>query len=61
VAGFEYVAGQRFQALSEFSTACIGDGKSILFWRDSWINGHTTEEIAPAVTAVVTMQRKNCR
>jgi hypothetical protein len=44
-----------------FATACIGDGKSILFWRDRWINGLTAEEIAPAATAVVTTRRKNQR
>jgi hypothetical protein len=41
--------------------ACIGDGKSILFWRDRWINGFMAQEIAPAATAVVTTRRKNHR
>jgi hypothetical protein len=39
----------------------VGDGGSILFWKDRWINGRNAEEIAPEVAALVPTRRKNIR
>jgi hypothetical protein len=39
----------------------VGDGDTILFWRDRWINGRNAEEIAPDVAALVPTRRKNMR
>jgi hypothetical protein len=47
-----------FQSLAKF---VVGDGETILFWRDRWMNGKSTEEIAPEVAALVPTRRKNMR
>jgi hypothetical protein len=47
-----------FQALARIE---VGDGSSMFFWRDRWINGFTASEIAPLITEMVTTKRKNAR
>jgi hypothetical protein len=47
-----------FQSLARF---VVGDGHRTLFWRDIWISGYTTEEIAPEVFARVPTRCKNRR
>jgi hypothetical protein len=47
-----------FQSLAQFD---IGDGETILFWKDRWINRRNVEEIAPEVAALVPTRRKNMR
>jgi hypothetical protein len=39
----------------------VGDGRSVLFWKDRWINGFTAGELAPLVAALVPTCRKNSR
>jgi hypothetical protein len=39
----------------------VGDGRTVRFWKDRWINGFTVEEIAPLVTALVPTHRRNSR
>jgi hypothetical protein len=47
-----------FQALAKIE---VGDGSTVLFWRDRWINGFTASEIAPLVVEMVATRRKNAR
>jgi hypothetical protein len=47
-----------FQTLAKI---VVGDGKSVLFWRDRWINGFTAAEIALLIPEMVTTRRKNAR
>jgi hypothetical protein len=47
-----------FRSLASFE---VGDGESILFWRDRWINGRSVDDIAPEVAALVPTRRKNMR
>jgi hypothetical protein len=47
-----------FQTLARIE---VGDGKSVLFWRDRWINGFTAAEIAPLISEMVPTRRKNAR
>jgi hypothetical protein len=51
-------ANDVFQSLAQFR---VGDGESILFWKDRWINGRNAEEIAPEAAALVPTRRKNTR
>jgi hypothetical protein len=51
-------ASEVFQSLAQFK---VGDGGSILFWRDRWINGRNAEKVAPEVAALVPTRRKNVR
>jgi hypothetical protein len=51
-------ANEVFQSLAQFR---VGDGESILFWKDRWINGRNAEEIAPEAAALVPTRRKNTR
>jgi hypothetical protein len=39
----------------------VGNGSSILFWRDRWLKGSSVEEIAPALFDLVPTRRKNSR
>ncbi|KAM0866294.1 hypothetical protein ACQ4PT_042721 [Festuca glaucescens] len=51
-------AQEVFQSMAQFH---IGDGKSIIFWKDRWIHGRNAEDIASEVTALVPTRRKNER
>jgi hypothetical protein len=39
----------------------IGNGRSVWFWKDRWIAGLTTAEIAPLIAGQVPTRRKNKR
>jgi hypothetical protein len=39
----------------------VGDELSTYFWKDRWINGFTTAELAPEVVARIPTRRKNER
>jgi hypothetical protein len=47
-----------FQSLVKIT---VGDGKTVRFWRDRWIEGESVEDIAPLVFSAVSTRRKNCR
>jgi hypothetical protein len=47
-----------FQSLARIN---VGNGSSVMFWTDRWIDGYTAEELAPEVTALVSTRRKNVR
>jgi hypothetical protein len=47
-----------FQALTVIQ---VGDGNSLLFWRDRWINGRSASEIAPDLVAAIPTRCKNSR
>jgi hypothetical protein len=47
-----------FESLAKIE---VGDGRTVLFWKDRWINGFTVEEIAPLVIALAPTRRKNSR
>jgi hypothetical protein len=51
-------AGEVFNSLA---TVQVGDGRQALFWKDRWLSGRTAEEVAPAVTALVTTRTRNRR
>jgi hypothetical protein len=51
-------AMEDFKSLAKIK---VGDGKSVLFWKDRWINGFTTGDLAPLVTALVPTRCKNSR
>jgi hypothetical protein len=36
-----------FESLAKIE---VGNGRTVLFWKDRWINGFTAEEIATLVT-----------
>jgi hypothetical protein len=43
------------------TTMLVGNGLSAKFWEDSWIDGHSTSEIAPSVlTSVYPMATEPC-
>ena len=44
-----------FQCFAEIT---VGNGESVMFWTDKWINGHTMSDIAPRVLEAVTTRRK---
>lgn len=39
----------------------VGNGVSMLFWKDRWVHGFTVCEIAPLVFALVSTRAKNSR
>jgi hypothetical protein len=47
-----------FQSCVQF---ILGDGRSILFWKDRWIQGRSIYDLAPAVVEVVPTRRRNSR
>jgi hypothetical protein len=51
-------AEQVFESLAKIE---VGDGTSVLFWKDRWINGFTASEIAPLIADLVPTRRKNKR
>jgi hypothetical protein len=51
-------ANDVFQSLAVFR---VGDGESILFCTDRWINGRSAGDIAPEVTALVPTRRSYAR
>jgi hypothetical protein len=51
-------AEEVFQTLARIE---VGDGKSVLFWRDRWIKGFIAAEIAPLISEMVIIRRKNAR
>ncbi|KAM0872924.1 hypothetical protein ACQ4PT_038387 [Festuca glaucescens] len=52
---------QASEVLNSLATVQVGDGRQALFWKDRWLNGRTTEEVAPVVTALVTTRTRNRR
>jgi hypothetical protein len=54
----DVAAMEVFESLAKIE---VGDGRTVLFWKDRWINGFTAEEIAPLVTALVPTRRRNSR
>jgi hypothetical protein len=44
-----------FQAATVF---CLGNGESIFFWTDRWLNGSSIREIAPSLFAAVSSRKK---
>jgi hypothetical protein len=47
-----------FQSLAQLH---VGDERTILFWRDKWINGRKVEDIAPEIAALVPNRRRSTR
>jgi len=39
----------------------LGDGTNTLFWKDRWLDGHSIQELAPRVFALVSNRRANKR
>jgi hypothetical protein len=39
----------------------MGDGKTVYFWKDNWIDGRSVTDIAPRVLSLVPTRRKNSR
>ena len=39
----------------------VGDGTNTLFWKDRWLDGHSIQELAPRVFALVSNRRANKR
>jgi hypothetical protein len=39
----------------------VGNGRKLLFWRDRWIDGRSTTDIAPLVVKKVKTRAKNAR
>ncbi|XP_047075931.1 uncharacterized protein LOC124685957 [Lolium rigidum] len=39
----------------------VGDGQSVLFWRDRWIGGRSAADIAPGITLHISNRNKNAR
>jgi hypothetical protein len=55
------ISDQASGLFQTFAKATVGDGKTILFWKDRWIHGRTASEFAPEVAALVPTRRKNTR
>jgi hypothetical protein len=49
------------QIFQSFARITVGDGESVLFWTDRWINGLTAQEIAPEVWKLVPPRKRNTR
>jgi hypothetical protein len=49
------------QIFQSFTGITVGDGKSVLFWMDRWINGLTIQEIAPEVWELVPPRKRDTR
>ena len=39
----------------------LGDGRTVLFWDDRWINGQSVREIAPMLYQCIPKQRRKTR
>ena len=39
----------------------VGNGESVLFWKDRWLNGMSVADIAPAILSLVHMRTQNQR
>lgn len=39
----------------------VGEGAKVLFWRDRWIHGFSTADIAPLIHALVDTRTRNRR
>jgi type II secretory pathway component PulJ len=51
-------AREVFDSLVQINT---GDGRSVLFWRDRWINGQQVADIAPSIVTKVKKRAYNAR
>jgi hypothetical protein len=51
-------ANEVFRSLASFE---VGDGKSILFWRDRWINGRSGTDFAPGLCLTISARICNAR
>ena len=61
-AGFQVQIPQCAEAMLRLAVDCIvGNGESILFWKDRWLNGRTITEITPNMIKDVLKRSLNRR
>ncbi|WVZ51091.1 LOW QUALITY PROTEIN: hypothetical protein U9M48_002270 [Paspalum notatum var. saurae] len=61
-AGFNISIPPKAKALFDVAmVSVVGNGESVLFWKDRWLPGKTVGEVAPSLLKTVSKRTANCR